>query len=160
MSVGVATSVRRTRVVWLLTASDAGVCTMTRNCYVSKGAFVDPRSALGQRKNQAARLRSIRGHVNFNLGDDGIRIVAALRVPSVAWVAYNPRHQHGTLGHLTRDAYLRQRQAVRDAEEVAFSSSERSRQATNVKDHTRVYAGSTEDPVADGSGDRRLIVLK
>jgi len=49
--------------------------------------------------------------------------VADAQAKIEAWrVDYNQRRPHGSLGHLTPTEFIEQRQAIRVAEEVAFSS--------------------------------------
>jgi len=49
--------------------------------------------------------------------------VADEQVKIEAWrVDYNQRRPHGSLGHLTPTELVKQRQAIRVAEAVAFSS--------------------------------------
>src|SRR5467141_2151421 len=49
--------------------------------------------------------------------------VADAQAKIEAWrVDYNQRRPHGSLGHLTPTEFVEQRQAIRVAEEVAFSS--------------------------------------
>jgi len=49
--------------------------------------------------------------------------VADAQAKIEAWrVDYNQRRPHGSLGHLTPTEFIEQRQAIRVAEDVAFSS--------------------------------------
>ena len=65
---------------------------------------------------------------NWRLRDECLNVhqftsIADARAKIEAWrLDYNQRRPHGSLGHLTPNEFITQRQAVRPAEAVAISS--------------------------------------